>query len=147
MQSMCCKVSIVHFRTTLFGEFAIFFVEFMDPFVDFMHFFVCFCRDRRYRASSKNFKILARRLFSSLCLRQILSSTPVRWLSIRLQEVFVMKNLFLLASCLEKNTPVTHMLCLALIVPFEHALFPEIQNPRIILDVSITFSEMANGEN
>ena len=36
------------------------------------------------------------------------------------------------------------MLCSALIVPFEHALFPEIQNPRIILDVSITLSEMAN---
>ena len=64
---------------------------------------------------------------------------------IRIQEAFCDdKNLFLLASCLEKNTPVTHMLSSALFVPFEHALFPEIQNLRIILDVIITFSEMAN---
>ena len=49
----------------------------------------------------------------------------------------MLKKYFLLAPCLEKNTPATHMLCSALIVPIEHVPFPEIQNPRII-------SEMAN---
>ena len=36
------------------------------------------------------------------------------------------------------------MLCSALIVPYQHDPFPEIQNPRISLNVSITLSEMVN---
>ena len=54
----------------------IFFLEVTNFFVEFTHFFVYFCHDRRLRASSKIFKILASRLFSSPCLSQILSSTP-----------------------------------------------------------------------
>ena len=38
-----------------FGEFTIFVVKFTAFFVEFTHFFVIFCRDRRLRASSKNF--------------------------------------------------------------------------------------------
>ena len=56
----------------------------------------------------------------------------------------MIKKYFLLAPCLEKNTPATHMLCSAFIVPYQHDPFPEIQNPRISLNVSITLSEMVN---
>ena len=43
---------------------------------NFCTFIVEFCRDRRLRAFSKNFKILASSLFSFPCLSQILSSSP-----------------------------------------------------------------------
>ena len=66
-------LTFMHF----FGKFAMFFVEFADFFVEFTHFFVDFCRNRHLRDSSKIFKILASRLFSSPCLSQILNSTPV----------------------------------------------------------------------
>ena len=42
----------------------------------FRTFIVEFCRDRRIRAFSKKFKILASSLFSFPCLSQILSTTP-----------------------------------------------------------------------
>ena len=67
-------LTFLHFS----GEFTNFFCRTTDSFDEFTHFFVDFCRDRRLRVSSKIFKILASRLFSSPCLSQILSSTPAR---------------------------------------------------------------------
>ena len=68
--------------TDFLVEFTHFFVKFTEFFVEFTHFFVDFCRDRRLRASSKIFKILASRLFFLPCLSQILSSTPVQKVTI-----------------------------------------------------------------
>ena len=50
---------------------------FLSNLQTFWWIYAVFCHDKRLCASSKNFKILASRLFSSPCLSQILSSTPV----------------------------------------------------------------------
>ena len=72
----------------------------------FTHFFVEFCRDRRLRAFSKNFKILASSLFSFPCLSQILSTTPAQNLKLR-HCIWQQGSLFLILSYpgLFKNIP------------------------------------------